>query len=199
MQNRTTLSVAAPRIAAHTDELDQCLCLRVVGHIDDHRIWSNTVSRLLDCAHRRWHDRDDVADHPALQRWSRVQAANPSPDQPSLRAVFALPAAGQRIDTGDALADFATAIMLLSSCPATATPCADTQQPPESIDFAVYAYRDDDLPLAETLITTSLAACGIVLARTCVAVLPSRRVPAAMPAAEPVPAYERLRAGSPAA
>ncbi|MEV0079072.1 hypothetical protein AB0H58_21945 [Nocardia neocaledoniensis] len=158
---------------------DDCRRLRVVARIDDFARWRATADRLLAAGVRRWAGRADIADHPALCRWSRIERAEEIPERPCLRSIFArVAAAGGNLATRDPFEDFAAAVMLLSSCPAEAIP---QEGPAEAgtVRFSVYACREDDLPLAEALISTSVRVCGVVVAhhRTVV-----RRGPAPRPA-----------------
>ncbi|MFC6012108.1 hypothetical protein [Nocardia lasii] len=143
---------------------DDCRLLRIVALIETPHLLDSTAARLLGCARRRWQGRPDIADHPALCRWSAIQDAQRRPEQPCLRTLFAALAAGSLVE-GDACADLAAAIMLLSSCPTEAVAQADPHSEQRTVRFSVYAYREDDLPLAEDLITTTIRACGTVLAR----------------------------------
>lgn len=149
---------------------DECRRLRIVARIDTPHLWDSTATRLLGCARRRWQGRPDIADHPPLRRWSQIQDSQLRPEQPCLRTLFAAFASDSLV-SGDPCADLAAAIMLLSSCPAEAVQQAD----PRTVRFSVYAYREDDLPLAEDLITTAVHACGTVLARRCTVVHPPVR------------------------
>lgn len=168
MQTHRPTGSAVPAIdPIHTPDVDECRRLRIVARIDDSAVWHSAAARLLDCGRRRWHARPDIADHPALCRWSRIQDAQQVPEQPCLRTLFAAVAAGQEIGTGDPYADFATAVILLSSCPAAVICQSDPMNDPRAVRFSVYGYREDDLPLAEDLITTTIHACGAVLARRC--------------------------------
>jgi hypothetical protein len=152
---------------------DECRLLRIVARIEAPPVWDSTAARLLDCARRRWQGRPDIADHPALRRWSQIQDSQQRPEQPCLRTLFAAFAAGSLVG-GDPCANLAAAIMLLASCPAEAVLQAD----PHTVRFSVYAYREDDLPLAEDLITTTVHACGTVLARRCTIMRPAARTTA---------------------
>ncbi|WP_278264491.1 hypothetical protein [Nocardia sp. AG03] len=174
---------AAPLIDPVAPDGARCRRLRIVARIDDTPRWETTAARLLGSGLRRWRDRPDIADHPALCRWSRIQDTQQMLEPPCLRTVFTALAIGEELASGDACADFATAIMLLSSCPAEAIVQADPLGAARTLRFSVYAFREDDLPLAEDLITTTVAACGTVLARRC-AVL----APAATPRPAPVSA-----------
>ncbi|MFD4431807.1 hypothetical protein [Nocardia sp. NPDC058497] len=168
MQTHRPTGSAVPAIdPIHPPDVDECRRLRIVARIDDPVVWHSAAARLLDRGRRRWHARSDIADHPALCRWSRIQDAQEVPEQPCLRTLFAAVAAGQEIEVGDPYADFATAVMLLSSCPAAALCQSDPMNDPRAVHFSVYGYREDDLPLAEDLITTTIHACGAVLARRC--------------------------------
>ncbi|MGW6424590.1 hypothetical protein ACWF82_18110 [Nocardia sp. NPDC055053] len=168
MQTHRPTGSAVPAIdPIHPPDVDECRRLRIVARIDDPAVWHSAAARLLDCGRRRWHARPDIADHPALCRWSRIQDAQELPEQPCLRTLFAAVAAGQEIEAGDPYADFATAVMLLSSCPAAVLCQSDPMNAPRAVRFSVYGYREDDLPLAEDLITTTIHACGAVLARRC--------------------------------
>ncbi|MFE6921553.1 hypothetical protein ACFVAV_10950 [Nocardia sp. NPDC057663] len=168
---QTHRPAAGPAVPAidplRTSDIDECRRLRIVARIDDPVVWHSAAARLLDCGRRRWHARHDIADHPALRRWSCIQDSQRLPEQPCLRTLFAAVAAGQEIGVGDPCADFATAVMLLSSCPAAVVRQSDPMNDPRAVCFSVYAYREDDLPLAEDLITTTIHACGAVLARRC--------------------------------
>ncbi|MFE1592497.1 hypothetical protein [Nocardia sp. NPDC058705] len=159
--------IEPPEAAAAADE---CRRLRIVARIEAPQLWDSTAARLLDCARRRWQGRPDIADHPALRRWSRIQDSQQRPQQPCLRTLFAACASGSLVG-GDPCADLAAAIMLLSSCPAEAVRQAD----PGTVRFSVYAYREDDLPLAEDLIVTTIRACGTLLARRCTVLRPPVR------------------------
>lgn len=172
--------VSGPAIPA-IDPVDiaavgECRCLRIVARIADVRVWESAAARLLDCGCRRWRGRPDIADQPALRRWVSIQRTQVFPEQPCLRTLFSAVAADREIGSGDACVDFAAAVMLLSSCPAEAI--AQPVGKSRTVRFSVYAYREDDLPLADDLITTTVRACGVVLARRC-AVL--RRAPAQRP------------------
>ncbi|MFD3743575.1 hypothetical protein [Nocardia sp. NPDC058633] len=149
-----------------TPAADRCRRLRIVARIEAPHLWDSTTARLLDCARRRWQGRADIADHPALRRWSQIQDSQQRPEQPCLRTLFAAFASGSLVG-GDPCADLAAAIMLLSSCPAEAVRQADPLNGQLTVRFSVYAYREDDLPLAEDLITTTVRACGTLLARRC--------------------------------
>ncbi|MFC9659076.1 hypothetical protein ACFVJ5_02470 [Nocardia sp. NPDC127606] len=153
---------------------DECRLLRIVARIEAPHVWDSTAARLLDCARRRWQGRPDIADHPALRRWSQIQDSQQRPEQPCLRTLFAAFASGSLVG-GDPCADLAAAIMLLSSCPAEAVQQADPNSDRRTVRFSVYAYREDDLPLAEDLITTTVQACGTVLARRCTIMRPPAR------------------------
>ncbi|MFD3508146.1 hypothetical protein [Nocardia sp. NPDC058666] len=170
---QTHRPAATPLIEApvSTAVVDECRRLRIVARIETPHVWDATATRLLDCARRRWQGRPDIEQHPALCRWSRIQDAQQRPEQPCLRTLFAALASGTLIG-GDPCADLAAAIMLLSSCPAEAVRQSDQ----DTVRFSVYAYRDDDLPLAEDLITTTITACGTVLARRCTTLHPPQRL-----------------------
>ncbi|MFD6222607.1 hypothetical protein [Nocardia asteroides] len=190
-----TIPAIEPILTPHGDD---CRRLRVVARIDDPAVWHTAVGRLLAGGLRRWHARADIADHPALRRWSRLQDDRPVPERPSLRAVFEAVAAGAELATGDPCADLATAIMLLSSCPTEVVLQADPMNDPRAVRFSVYAYRDDDLPLAEALITTTVEACGALLARRCTVLREGPTVRPAVPIVDhPLP--ELLVLGSTAA
>ncbi|MFJ2836656.1 MULTISPECIES: hypothetical protein [Nocardia] len=158
----------------------ECRRLRVVARIDDAALWQAAATRLLECGRRRWRTRTDIADQPAVRRWSRIQDLQEIPERPSLPALFAAVAAGAEIAAGDPYADFAAAIMLLASCPAEVVLQSDPRTEPRAVRFSVFAQREDDLPLAEDLITTTLRSCGAVLARRCTVLRrgPSIRPPA---------------------
>lgn len=153
---------------------DECRRLRIVARIEEPQLWDATAARLLDCARRRWQGRSDIADHPALRRWSQIQDSQQRPQQPCLRTLFAAFASGSLVG-GDSCADLAAAVMLLSSCPAEAVRQADPLNDQHTVRFSVYAYREDDLPLAEDLITIAVRACGTVLARRCTRMHPPAR------------------------
>ncbi|MFE3543263.1 hypothetical protein ACFXK0_09845 [Nocardia sp. NPDC059177] len=188
---------AAPLIDPVSPDTDECRRLRIVARIDDTHRWDLTAARLLDSGHRRWRGRPDIADHPALQRWARLQETQELLEPPCLRAVFAAIASGRELTTGDPCADFAGAIMLLSSCPAEAILQTDPLGEPHTVRFSVYAYRDDDLPLAEALITTTIQTCGAVLARRCAVLHPATAVrPPAPTVDRPVPDVLVLRTGT---
>lgn len=186
---------AAPLIDPIAPGDGECLRLRIVARIDDDGRWASTATRLLGSGLRRWRDRPDIAEHPALCRWSRIQDAQQMLEPPCLRTVFAALAIGEELASGDACADFATAIMLLSSCPAEAIVQSDPLGAARTIRFSVYAFRDDDLPLAEDLITTSLQTCGVVLARRC-AVLPAAATPRPAPPVSAAPLPEAMVIGT---
>ncbi|MFC8382980.1 hypothetical protein [Nocardia sp. NPDC056952] len=172
---QTHRQAAAPLIEPPvTTAADECRLLRIVARIEAPHVWDSTSARLLDCARRRWQGRPDIADHPALRRWSQIQDSQQRPEQPCLRTLFAAFASGSLVG-GDPCADLAAAIMLLSSCPAEAVQQADPRNEQHTVRFSVYAYRDDDLPLAEDLITTTVHACGTVLARRCTIMRPPVR------------------------
>ncbi|MFC4373829.1 hypothetical protein ACFO5K_06905 [Nocardia halotolerans] len=146
----------------------ECRRLRIVAEVADARAWGAAADRLLACGRRRWRDRTDIADHPALRRWAGVQESRHGLEHPCLRTVFDAISADAEIAFGDPYADFAAAVMLLSSCPAEAI--AQPVGEPRTVCFSVYAFREDDLPLAEDLITTTVRSCGIVVARRCTTV-----------------------------
>ncbi|WP_410872460.1 hypothetical protein [Nocardia sp. A7] len=156
---------------------DECRRLRIVARIEAPDLWDATAARLLDCARRRWQGRSDIADHPALRRWSQIQDSQQRPQQPCLRTLFAAFSSGSLV-CGDPCADLAAAIMLLSSCPAEAVRQADPRNDQLTVRFSVYAYREDDLPLAEDLITTAVRACGTLLARRSTIMHPPARTTA---------------------
>ncbi|MEV6217733.1 hypothetical protein [Nocardia sp. NPDC051833] len=177
------------------DVVEECRRLRIVARIDDAVVWQAAATRLLECGRRRWRTRTDIADQPAVRRWSRIESAGEVPDRPSLPALFAAVAAGAEIGAADPYAEFAAAIMLLASCPAEVVLQSDPRHDPRAVRFSVFACREDDLPLAEDLITTTILSCGAVLARRC-SVL--RRGPAVRPSAPIVdhPLPELLVLGS---
>lgn len=150
---------------------DECRRLRIVAQIEDPVIWDRTAARLLDSGCRRWRSRPDIAEHPALLRWTRIQQSRQLLEQPCLRTVFAAVAAGHELADGDPCTGFAAAIMLLSSCPTEAV--LQSPHDPRTVRLSVYAYREDDLPLAEDLITTTVRTCGAVLVRRCAVLRPA--------------------------
>ncbi|WP_280344088.1 hypothetical protein [Nocardia neocaledoniensis] len=164
--------------------VDDCRRLRVVARIDDPARWRAIADRLLAAGTRRWADRSDIADHPALRRWSRFEQGREIPERPCLRRIFAMMAAGEDPATGEPCRDFAAAVMLLSSCPAEAI-AQDGPADAGTVRFSVYACREDDLPLAEALISTTVRACGVVVARHRTVV---RRGPAPRPS---IPVLDR--------
>ncbi|MGW6119194.1 hypothetical protein ACWFRF_09125 [Nocardia sp. NPDC055165] len=188
---QATAPLIEPPVATAADE---CRLLRIVARIEAPHVWDSTSARLLDCARRRWQGRADIADHPALRRWSQIQDSQQRPEQPCLRTLFAAFAAGSLVG-GDPCADLAAAIMLLSSCPAEAVQQADPNSECRTVRFSVYAYREDDLPLAEDLITTTVHACGTVLARRCTIMRPPARSTAPSPSVD-YPAPNLLVLGS---
>lgn len=172
---QTHRQAAAPLIESPVvTAADECRLLRIVARIEAPHRWDSTAARLFDCARRRWQGRPDITDHPALRRWSQIQDSQQRPEQPCLRTFFAAFAAGSLVG-GEPCADLAAAIMLLSSCPAEAVRQADPHNDRHTVRFSVYAYREDDLPLAEDLITTTVRACGTVLARRCTIIRPPTR------------------------
>ncbi|MGY0499861.1 hypothetical protein ACWZHB_15350 [Nocardia sp. FBN12] len=171
---QTYRPAAKPPIEPPPAAVDECRRLRIVASIEAPHLWDSTAARLLACARRRWQDRPDIADHPALRRWSQIQDSQLRPEQPCLRTLFAAFASGSLIG-GDPCADLAAAIMLLSSCPAEAVLQADPRNDQHTVRFTVYAYREDDLPLAEDLITTAVHSCGTLLARRCTTIAPAVR------------------------
>ncbi|MEU4320369.1 hypothetical protein ACFV24_19070 [Nocardia fluminea] len=171
---QATPPLIEPPVATAADE---CNLLRIVARIEAPHVWDSTAARLLDCARRRWQGRPDIADHPALRRWSQIQDSQQRPEQPCLRTLFAAFASGSLVG-GDACADLAAAIMLLASCPAEAVRQPDPHNDQHTVRFSVYAYREDDLPLAEDLILTTVHACGTVLARRCTIMRPAARTAA---------------------
>ncbi|MGS2804872.1 hypothetical protein [Nocardia sp. MW-W600-9] len=194
---RPTAGAVVPAIEpiGTPDATGECRRLRIVARIDDAAVWQAAATRLLECGRRRWRTRTDIADQPAVRRWSRIQDGQEVPEQPSLPALFAAVAAGVEIGSGDPYADFAAAIMLLASCPAEVILQSDPRTDPRAVRFSVFACREDDLPLAEDLITTAVRSCGVVLARRC-SVL--RRGPSVRPPAPIVdhPLPELLVVGS---
>ncbi len=171
---QTHRQAAKPLIEPPTAADGECRRLRIVARIEAPHLWDATAARLLDCARRRWEGRPDMADHPALRRWSQIQDSQLRPEQPCLRTLFAALASGSLVG-GDPCADLVAAIMLLSSCPTEAVQQADPLNDQHTVRFSVYAYREDDLPLAEDLITTAVHACGTVLARRCTVIAPAVR------------------------
>ncbi|WP_336083667.1 hypothetical protein [Nocardia sp. SSK8] len=187
---------AAPLIDPVSPDADECRRLRIVARIDDASRWDTTATRLLGSGLRRWRDRPDIADHPALCRWSRIQDSQQMLEPPCLRTVFAALAIGEELASGDACADFATAVMLLAGCPAEAIVQSDPLGAARTIRFSVYAFREDDLPLAEDLITTTVGACGAVLARRCAVLRPVSRPAATALVDHPLPEPMVLRTGT---
>ncbi|MFD4355316.1 hypothetical protein ACFWPX_22360 [Nocardia sp. NPDC058518] len=171
---QTHRQAATPLIEPPVIAADECRRLRIVARIEAPHLWDSTAARLLDCARRRWQGRPDIADHPALRRWSQIQDSQQRPEQPCLRTLFAAFASGSLVG-GDPCADLAAAVMLLASCPAEAVQQADPLNNQYTVRFSVYAYREDDLPLAEDLITTTIHACGTLLARRCTIMHPPAR------------------------
>ncbi|APE34436.1 hypothetical protein BOX37_11235 [Nocardia mangyaensis] len=176
-----------PAIEPVAPGADECRRLRIVAQIDDPHAWDLTAARLLASGRRRWRARPDIADHPALLRWTRIQQSQEIPVQPCLRTTFAAVAAGRAIGDGDPCTGFAAAIMLLSSCPTEAILQSDTPNDPRVVRFSVYAYREDDLPLAEDLITTTIRTCGTVLVRRCTVLRRRPATPATPLLGQPVP------------
>ncbi|MFC4128699.1 hypothetical protein [Nocardia rhizosphaerae] len=164
---------------------DEYRHLRIVALIDEPGAWHAATARLFACGRRRWRARTDVTGHPGLYRWAQYRGADPEiPEQVCLRAMCTSIAAGREIAARDPLHDFAAAITLLSGCPAGAVARSGAMTDPVAVRFSVYGFRDDDLPLAEDLITTTIDTCGAVVARRC-AVVRRAPVPAqARPAAD---------------
>ncbi|WKG07203.1 hypothetical protein QX204_19015 [Nocardia sp. PE-7] len=152
----------------------ECRRLRIVARIESPDLWDSTAARLLECARRRWQGRPDIADHPALRRWSQIQDSQQRPEQPCLRTLFAAFASGSLVG-GDPCADLVAAVMLLSSCPAEAVQQPDPLGDQHTVRFSVYAYREDDLPLAEDMIITAVKTCGTLLAHRCTIMRPPAR------------------------
>ncbi|MBF6211341.1 hypothetical protein IU433_07285 [Nocardia puris] len=144
-----------------------CHHVRLLGVVERPRSWRCAVTTLFDSGLRRWSGRTDLAVFPPLRRWSRVLRQPTPPGHPDLAGALTAAASGRPLPE-DPLIRFATAIMLLSGCPATATdftPAPTVPDAPRTLDISLFALADDDLTMAEDLTTVALAAAGALTLR----------------------------------
>ncbi|WP_067897935.1 hypothetical protein [Nocardia vaccinii] len=143
--------------------------------IDDTARLQSRVGRVLACGRRRWLGRTEPDTCPALRRWNRIQPPHWPAGHPTLGSAVAAAAAGVRTP-GTAPADFATAIMLLSGCPAFVTGSlrtADAGRPPV-VTISLFALPADDLVLAQDLVGVTIATAGVVTYRSASTMLLTR-------------------------
>lgn len=143
--------------------------------IDDTTRLQSRVGRVLACGRRRWLGRAELDSCPALRRWHRLQPPHWPAGHPTLSSAVAAAAAGVRTP-GTAPADFGTAIMLLSGCPAFVTGslhAGDADGPP-AVTISLFALPADDLVLAQDLVGVTIDTAGAVTYRSSTTMLLTR-------------------------
>lgn len=165
--------------------------------IDDATRLQSRVGHVLACGRRRWLGRAELDSCPALRRWNRIQPPPWPAGHPTLGSAVAAAAAGVRTP-GTAPADFATAIMLLSGCPAfvTGSPHSGDGDGPPVVTISVFALPADDLVLAQDLVGVTIDTAGVLTYRSATTMLltrshlanrPHRETGAITPVPEPEP------------
>ncbi|MBY8861452.1 hypothetical protein K7711_33600 [Nocardia sp. CA2R105] len=147
--------------------LVSCERVQLRAVIDDVTRWQSRVERVLACGRRRWLGRTELDACPALRRWNRITPPHWPTGHPTLRSAVAAAAAGVRTP-GTGPTDFATAIMLLSGCPALITGSLRTRAAdrPPMLTISLFALPADDLVLAQDLVGVTIDTAGGVTYRS---------------------------------
>lgn len=138
-----------------------CLLLQVLAVVEDESRCRSAAELLLDRACRRWEGRSDCDHFPPLQRWRTVESGCLGGVESLPEELIAAVASGRRPHARDLARGMQLAVVLNAGCPAVVS---DTElpghgsgglsdSPRHGLLVSMYGLREDDLSLAESVVT----------------------------------------------
>ncbi|WP_280402156.1 hypothetical protein [Nocardia carnea] len=135
-----------------------CAHVRLQAIIDRPERLRAAVTRVLTSGRRRWLGRTDLHAYAPLTRWTADRYPPLPSGAPTLHTALTAAATGIGHTGDDDVYGLATAVMLLSGCPAYATDPRFSAGP--AVTVSLFGFPEDDLTLAVDLATVVLTTSG---------------------------------------
>ncbi|WP_227982123.1 hypothetical protein [Nocardia spumae] len=184
----------------------RCRLVQQLAVIEDESRCQAATAVLLERAYRRWSGHADCEHFPPLQRWRAVESGYLDGAEQLPAAFISAAVAGHRAPVPDLAAGLQAVVVLHSGCPAvvqeTRLPGRDagalSDDARHTVLISIYGLREDDMTLAESVLTGCVRLGALHLVERFSRWLPARAAAGLPPAADPVPARFSSPASVPA-